>query len=92
MKPGWNLKFQKGDATFGTWYPKTNAFDVMFTWSHKFNPEMMLLLPVLTPQMAEQVEKAADFYKTGRFVMFSADSAEVVEDYKRMCAVKRAPA
>ena len=90
MKPGWNLKFQKSNTTFGTWYPLQNAFDVMFTWSYKFDQEMMLLLPVLTPQMAEHVEKAEDFMKNGRWIMFQADSVEIVEDYKRMCAVKRA--
>ena len=26
MKPGWNLKFQKGNVAFGTWYPGQNAF------------------------------------------------------------------
>ena len=30
--------------------------------------------------------------KNGRWIMFRADGAEVVEDYKRMCAVKKAPA
>jgi len=92
LKPGWNLKFQKSTATFGTWYPQPDAFDVMFTWSYKLDPEMMLLLPVLTPQMAKQVEKAEDFMKNGRWIMFCADNRDIVEDYKRMCAVKRAPA
>ena len=92
MKPGWNVKFQKSNTAFGTWYPQPDAFDAMFTWSYKLDPEMMLLLPLLTPQMAERVEKAEDFMKNGRWIMFCADSAEVVEDYKRMCAVKKAPA
>ena len=91
-KPGWNLKFQKGNAAFGTWYPGQDAFDVMFTWSYKLNPEMMLFLPVLTTSLAEKLEKAEDFMKNGRWIMFRADGAEIVEDYKRMCAVKKAPA
>ena len=92
MKPGWNIKFQKGSAAFGTWYPQPDAFDVMFTWSYKLDPEMMLLVPSLTPYMAEKVQEAEDFMKNGRWIMFRADDAPVIEDYKRMCAVKRPPA
>jgi len=92
LKPGWNLKFQKSNAAFGTWYPLPNAFDVMLIWSYRLDPEVMLLLPTLTPQMAEHVEKAEDFMKNGRWIMFRADNEEVVEDYKRMCRVKKMPA
>jgi hypothetical protein len=92
MKPGWNLKFQKGNANFGTWYPLPGAFDIMFVWSYALDPEMMLLLPILTPQMAGHIEKAEDFMKNGRWIMFCADSEEIAEDYKRMCAVKKMPA
>ena len=90
--PGWNLKFQKSGAAFGTWYPQPDAFEVMFIWSYKLNHEMLLLLPTLTPQMAEHVQNAGDFMKNGRWLMFHADNAGIVEDYKRMCAVKKAPA
>ena len=92
MKPGWNLKFQKSNTAFGTWYPLPDAFDVMFVWSYALDPEMMLLLPTLTPQMTGHVEKAEDFMKNGRWIMFCADNEEIVEDYKRMCAVKKRPA
>ena len=92
MKPGRNLKFQKSNVNFGTWYPMPEAFDVMFVWSYKLDPEMMLLLPTLSPQMANHLEKAEDFMKNGRWIMFSTDNKETVEDYKRMCAVKKAPA
>ena len=91
IMPGWNLKFQKSSATFGTWYPKQDGFDVMFIWSYKLDPDMQLLLPTLTTQMAGRVEAAEDFMKNGRWLMFSADNAEVIADYKRMCAVKKAP-
>ena len=64
---------------------------MMFVWSYKLDPEMMMLLPALAPQMAEHVEKAEDFMKNGRWIMFRADNEGIVEDYKQMCAVKRAP-
>ena len=92
MKPGWNLKFQKSNTAFGTWYPQPGAFDVMFTWSYKLDAEMMLLLPMLTPQMAGHVERAEDFMKNGRWVMFCADNMGIIEDYKKMCAIKKRPA
>ena len=91
MAPGWNLKFQKSNVAFGTWYPKPDAFDVMFVWSHTLDADMRLLVPTMTPYMAEQVTNAADFYKTGRYMMFCMDNAETVADYKRMCAVKKIP-
>ena len=90
--PGWNLKFQKSGVSFGTWYPLPNAFDVMFIWSYKLDTEMQLLLPLLTPKTAELVKNAGDFMKNGRWFIFRADNAETVEDYKSMCAVKKAPA
>jgi len=62
----------------------------MFTWSYKLDTEMMLILPTLTSQIAEYIEKAEDFMKNGRWIMFRADSSEIVEDYKRLCAVKKA--
>jgi hypothetical protein len=30
--------------------------------------------------------------KNGRWLMFHADNTDIVEDYKRMCAVKKTPA
>ena len=87
--PGWNLKFQKSNAAFGTWYPQPDAFDVMFIWSYKLDPEMMLLLPTLTPQMADKVQSAGDFMKNGRWLMFHANNLDVVEDYKRESRVER---
>jgi len=91
MKPGWNLKFQKSSASFGTWYPQPDAFDCMFIWSYKLDREMMLLLPELTEVMYEHVNGAQDFMKNGRWIMFRADNKDIVEDYKRMCAVKKLP-
>jgi len=52
---------------------------------------MMLLLPTLSKQMAGHVQNAEDFMKNGRWIMFKADSTQILEDYKRMCAVKKAP-
>ena len=89
--PGWNLKFQKSTAAFGTWYPKPDAFDCMFVWSYKLDDDMMNLVPTLTPMMAERVTNAHDFMKNGRFMMFHVNTRDIVEDYKRMCAVKKAP-
>jgi len=90
--PGWNLKFQKSSAAFGTWYPGRDAFEVMFIWSYKLDGEMTLLVPTLTSQLAEKITNAGDFMKNGRWTVFRAGDAETVEDYKRMCAVKKAPA
>ena len=88
MKSGWNIKFQKGSAAFGTWYPQPNAFDVMFTWSYTLNLGM-LALPYLTSYIKDKVIKADDFMKNGRWIMFHADSVKIVNDYKMMCEVKR---
>ncbi|MCL2564276.1 MAG: DUF3788 domain-containing protein [Defluviitaleaceae bacterium] len=92
MKPGWNLKFQKSNTNFGTWYPKPEGFEAMFVWSYKFDDEMRMLIPVMTSKMAEHVQKAEDFMKNGRWIMFEADNGLIIEDYKRMCAVKKVPA
>lgn len=89
--PGRNLKLQKSNTAFGARYPQQGAFDTMFVWSYKLDHEMMLLLPTLGKVAAEKIERAEDFMKNGRRLMMHMDTAEIVSDYKRMCAVKKAP-
>jgi len=91
MKPGWNIKFQKSGQAFGTWYPQTYGFDVMFIWSYKLDLEMMQILPDLSEYIAEKCKNAEDFMKNGRWIMFRMDNETIFEDYKKMVSIKLPP-
>lgn len=91
-KPGWNVKFQKGGQSFGTFYPEEGSFSVLIVISYKLDSQMQSILPSLSPELAEAYRQAGDFMKTGRWMMFRINDAAGLEDYKRIAAVKRATA
>jgi len=87
--PGWNLKFKKNTVSFGTWYPRTDGFDVFFTWNHKLDQGMMMLASTLTPSLRGCINKANDFMKNGRYTMIEIINKEDVNDFKKMCNLKK---
>lgn len=92
MKPGWNVKFQKSGQAFGTLYPLEDAFDVMLVVSYRLDPLMQQVLPELSEKTANLYRAAGDYMKLGKWIMLRIDSPQALEDYKRMIAVKLAPA
>lgn len=90
-KPGWNIKLQKSGQSFGTLYPEENSFSVLIVISYKLDTEMELLIPELSEAMANRYKVAGDYMKVGKWMMFSIEKWEDLEDYKKLINVKMAP-
>lgn len=90
-KPGWNVKYKKSGQAFGTLYPEPGAFSVFLVVSYRLDNEMELLLPALSEEIAERYRQADDYMKLGKWMMFTIDNDEKLEDYKRIMAVKLKP-
>jgi len=91
-KPGWNVKFQKSGQSFGTLYPEENSFSVFLVIAYKLEPLMELILPSLSPGMAELYRQAGDYMKLGKWMMFQIKDEAGVADYKQLISVKMPPA
>ena len=90
-KPGWNVKIQKNGQSFGTLYPEENAFSVMIIISYKLDPLMHSIFPDLSPKTAELYNKAGDYMKMGKWIMFQINDSTTLEDYKKILTVKLQP-
>ena len=91
LKPGWNVKFQKSGQNFGTFYPERDSFEVMFVISYKFDAAMDLTLSLLSDATANQWRSAQDYCTLGKTIMLRIGNEQVLEDYKKIIAVKLAP-
>jgi len=91
-KPGWNVKFQKSGQSFGTLYPEENSFSVFLVIAYKLEPLMELILPSLSPGMAELYRQTGDYMKLGKWMMFQIKDEAGVADYKQLISVKMPPA
>jgi hypothetical protein len=87
-KPGWNIKFQKSGQSFGTLYPEQDSFSVFLVIRYKLDPLMEAILPMLTDETAELYQKAGDYMKLGKWMMFRISDEAGVQDYKKICEVK----
>ena len=89
--PGWNVKYSKCGVSFGTLYPKEDFFQVMVIIANKLELQMESVLPLLTLQMADMYRNAEKWYQTGKYLIFNIDNEDILEDYKRIAAVKLPP-
>ena len=87
-KPGWNVKYQKGGKALGTFYPEEGAFSALVVLGYKLDPAMMAILPELSAATAKMYQTARDYMKMGKWMMLRVDSKEVLEDLKKILAVK----
>ena len=91
MKPGWNVKYQKSEQTFGALYPQVDAIDWMIIISYKLDSIMNETLPLLSNQTADLYRSAGDYMKIGKWMMMRIDSEQTLEDYKKIVSVKLPP-
>lgn len=90
-KPGWNVKFQKSGQSFGTLYPEMNGFSIFIVVSYKLEPEMDFIKHEFSDKMQTLYEKAEDFMKNGKYMMYRIENETDLEDYKKICLVKLKP-
>lgn len=86
-KPGWNVKYQKSGQSFGTLYPESDAFSVLFVISYALDPFMREEMSNFSPTFQRMYEEAQDYMKMGRFFMFQM-TEELAEDYVKVAKVK----
>jgi len=89
-KPGWNVKYAKSGAAFGTLYPERDGFSVFLVISYKLAPVMEEALADLRPELAELYRSAGDYMGLGKWMMWRIEDERGVDDYKRIMAVKLA--
>ena len=89
--PGWNVKYSKNGVAFGTLYPAEGAFDVMVIVTYKLTEKMELILPSLSEKTAELYRNAGDYMKMGKYMIFRIAEEQMLEDYKKIVAVKLQP-
>lgn len=90
-KPGWNVKFQKSGVSFGTLYPEENGFSVFIVIGYKLDLVMEMIKNKLSPDMREMYEKAQDYMKLGKWMMFRIEKETDLDDYKLLLSAKLLP-
>jgi hypothetical protein len=91
-KPGWNVKFQKSGVSFGTLYPEENGFSVFIVIGYKLDPIMEMIKSKLSPDMLERYNKAQDYMKMGKWMMFKIEKKNDLDDYMLLMSAKMQPA
>ena len=59
--------------------------------ANKLELQIESVLPLLTPQMVDMYRNAEKWYQTGKYLIFNIDNEDILEDYKRIAAVKLPP-
>ena len=90
-KPGWNVKFQKSGQSFGTLYPEKGFFQVLIVISYKHDVIMEMIKSGLSPKMCERYDRAQDYMKVGKWMMFPIHDETDLNDYKNLMSVKMRP-
>ncbi len=67
-KPGWNMKLRFRSKTLATIYPETFGFTAFIVIP--FNLYQNVLIQNLSAQMSEMYEKAQEYMKIGKWLMF----------------------
>lgn len=89
-QPGWNVKYQKAGRSLCILYPMAGYFIALVTIGERERPEAELLLAHCTAAVRGLYEKAAPF-NGSRWLMINVTEPAVLEDVKRLIALRRAP-
>ncbi|HWQ79035.1 MAG TPA: DUF3788 domain-containing protein [Anaerovoracaceae bacterium] len=88
-QPGWNVKYQKGGKSLCTLYPMEGFFIALVVIGAKeeAEAEAAMTLGLLTPYLQELYRKTA-FSCGGRWLMIQVTDRAVLEDVKRLIAIR----
>ena len=91
-QPGWNVKYQKGGKSLCTLYPMEGFFIALVVISAKeeAETEAAMTLGLFTPYLQELYQKTA-FSCGGRWLMIRVTDSAVLEDVKRLIAIRVKP-
>lgn len=91
-QPGWNVKYQKSGKSLCTMYPMEDFFLVLVVIGAKeeTETEAAMTLGQFTPYLQELYQRTA-FSCGGRWLMIKVSDSEVLEDVKRLIAIRVKP-
>ncbi|MDZ4121781.1 MAG: DUF3788 family protein [Candidatus Cloacimonadaceae bacterium] len=87
-KPGWNLKLHKSGKSYGTLYPEEGSFAVFIVIAHHQDTAMQALLPQLDESLGERYERAEEFMKIGKWMMYSIHDQKGLDSLYRIIKMK----
>ena len=89
-QPGWNVKYQKAGRSLCVLYPMAGYFIALVTIGERERPEAELLLAHCTASVRALYESTAPC-NGSRWLMIHITEPAVLEDAKRLIALRRAP-
>lgn len=89
-QPGWNMKYQKGGKSLCTLYPMEGFFIALVVVGEKERDAVEQLLPTYTPYVQALYGRAAALMGA-RWLMAEVTDETILDDVKRLIAVRRAP-
>ena len=91
-QPGWNVKYQKSGKSLCTLYPMEDFFIslVVIGVKEEAEVEAAMTLGLFTPYLQELYGRTS-FSCGGRWLMISVKDHEVLEDVKRLIAIRVKP-
>lgn len=91
-QPGWNVKYQKGGKSLCTLYPMDGYFIALVVIGAKEEAEVeaAVMLGAFTDYLQQLYKKTA-FSCGGRWLMINVTDREVLEDVKRLTAIRVRP-
>ena len=88
-KHGWSLRYKK-NKSFCTFIPEKNRFALFIVFGAEEREKVESMKDELSVQTRREYDDATT-YHDGKWVRITVDSSVVVEDIRRLLAVKRKP-
>jgi len=91
-QPGWNVKYQKSGKSLCTLYPMEDYFIALVVIGTKEEAEVeaAMTLGVFSDYLRQLYQRTA-FSCGGRWLMISVTNKEILEDVKRLIAIRVKP-
>lgn len=89
-QPGWNVKYAKGGKSLCTLYPMRGYFIALVVIGEKERAEMELLMPTFTAY-TQALYAGAGALMGAKWLMTEVTDEAILEDVKRLIALRRAP-
>lgn len=86
-KPGWNIKYQKGNKSICTLYPEKEYFTALVVITQNLVPVINSMALEFDEEILRRVNSVKPFNGT-LWLMIRADRAEVVSNVKKLLELK----
>lgn len=90
-QPGWNVKYKKAGKSLCTMYPMDGYYTVLVVVGKAESHEAELLIPTFSEHV-QDVFVHAGTLMGARWLMLNVTGSAVMEDVKRLVALRRTPA